>query len=408
MKKTFIAIFAFSIYFTGNAQERRGYVGINTDQPDVTLDVNGKAEDTTRFDGIRAPRITGNLLSAKTYTSAQNGAIIYVTETPATFQGQVSKITEAGYYSFDGEVWQPFKGNDWSLTGNKTDTTHFLGTTNKADLLLKYNNSDLGQFNDAVTVLGYNAGNRLNRNYTSVFGPQSVVAFGAKSLSSLTSGNSNTGIGDLTLLNNTTGSANTAIGAATMEYNSTGSHNTAVGGLAGNGNLTGSYNVAVGNYTGFSWDGSNNTMIGAHAGDMLNNTYTKGSNNIFIGYKAGIPPTGTSSGSLTYNGIPASDYSNRINIGNVIFAKDNSSNYNSNSTLDSTALVGINTFQPTQKLDVNGNIKIRKPNNVAFLGEGSSCPDPGTNTFNPDNRGNFYGCVGTTPGLPGIWQKLNN
>ena len=85
-----------------------GQVGINTQTPETTLEVVGKPNDTNHFDGIIPPRITGNQLAAKNYSSAKKGAIVYATAPPTNFTGQVKNITEAAPYYFDGNLWQPF------------------------------------------------------------------------------------------------------------------------------------------------------------------------------------------------------------------------------------------------------------------------------------------------------------
>ncbi|WP_228459156.1 hypothetical protein [Chryseobacterium carnipullorum] len=49
----------------------QGQIGINTQTPEATLEVVGKPNDTNHYDGIIPPRITGNQLAAKTYSSAK-------------------------------------------------------------------------------------------------------------------------------------------------------------------------------------------------------------------------------------------------------------------------------------------------------------------------------------------------
>ena len=85
-----------------------GQVGINTQTPETTLEVVGKPNDTNHYDGIIPPRITGNQLALKTYSSAKKGAIVYATAPPNNFTGQVINVTEVGLYYFDGILWQPF------------------------------------------------------------------------------------------------------------------------------------------------------------------------------------------------------------------------------------------------------------------------------------------------------------
>ena len=85
-----------------------GQVGINTQTPQTTLEVVGKPNDINHYDGIIPPRISGNQLSAKTYSSAKKGAIVYATAPPTNSMGQVINIKESAPYYFDGNLWQPF------------------------------------------------------------------------------------------------------------------------------------------------------------------------------------------------------------------------------------------------------------------------------------------------------------
>ncbi|WP_187477703.1 hypothetical protein [Amniculibacterium sp. G2-70] len=86
----------------------RGQVGINTQIPEVTLDVVGKPSDSNHYDGIMPPRITGNQLASKTYSSTKKGTIVFVTAPATNFVGQVTHITDPGLYYFDGDLWQLF------------------------------------------------------------------------------------------------------------------------------------------------------------------------------------------------------------------------------------------------------------------------------------------------------------
>ncbi|WP_312764676.1 hypothetical protein [Epilithonimonas sp.] len=80
-------------------------VGINTDTPKSTLDVVGKAADTNSLDGITAPRLTGDQLRAKTYTTEQTGTLVYVTVADSAPAGQTIDVTATGYYYFNGTKW---------------------------------------------------------------------------------------------------------------------------------------------------------------------------------------------------------------------------------------------------------------------------------------------------------------
>ena len=86
-----------------------GQVGINTQTPETTLEVVGKPNDISHYDGIIPPRITGNQLAAKkTYTNAKTGTIVFVTSAATNLTGQVVHVVESGYYFFNGNYWVQF------------------------------------------------------------------------------------------------------------------------------------------------------------------------------------------------------------------------------------------------------------------------------------------------------------
>lgn len=85
---------------------KNGGVGIGTSVPNATLDVAGSPADASALDGIIPPRLTGDQLSAKVYGGAQIGTIVYVTAGDNSPSGQTAKVNRAGYYYFDGSVWQ--------------------------------------------------------------------------------------------------------------------------------------------------------------------------------------------------------------------------------------------------------------------------------------------------------------
>ena len=118
-----LAISAFAFSQTGN-------VGINTTNPKATLDITGKPDDASHFDGVIAPRITGEQLRLKTYTTDQTGAIVYVTTAAiAPLDNQVIKVSASGYYYFDGTIWQTMAG---SSGGTSVEPWNEANTTNPA------------------------------------------------------------------------------------------------------------------------------------------------------------------------------------------------------------------------------------------------------------------------------------
>jgi hypothetical protein len=99
-------------------------VGINTANPNVTLEVNAIKTDGTTAEGVIYPRMTGNDLrtadlNAK-YGQPQDGVIVFVIEppVPANRVGQTIDIDVRGYYYYD------YPENKWIkvLNGNIAGT----------------------------------------------------------------------------------------------------------------------------------------------------------------------------------------------------------------------------------------------------------------------------------------------
>lgn len=108
MKKNIILLGALVVSSLAYSQ-----VGINNESPKATLDVSKHPTDTTKPEGIIAPRLAGNLIQGKDaqYGTLQTGAIIYATDASpdAGVSGaKTINITGAGYYYFDGAIWQKF------------------------------------------------------------------------------------------------------------------------------------------------------------------------------------------------------------------------------------------------------------------------------------------------------------
>ncbi|MFP3593826.1 hypothetical protein [Chryseobacterium sp. SIMBA_038] len=110
MKKTFMLAFVVSLFSIANAQ-----VGIDTPTPKASLDVTGKPANSSSLDGIIPPRITGDQLRAKTYTTSQTGAQVYVTAADSAPAGQTVNVRSIGNYYFDGNVWKYMPGTDNTL-----------------------------------------------------------------------------------------------------------------------------------------------------------------------------------------------------------------------------------------------------------------------------------------------------
>lgn len=121
-------------------------------EPVATLEVVGDADNTAAADGVIMPRLTGDQLKEKdaTYGSDHTSAMVYVTAPVSSPSAKTINVTAAGYYYFDGSVWQAAKGsgggnsNDaWLLDGNSgTDGSNFIGTTDGKSLSFRTNNTE--------------------------------------------------------------------------------------------------------------------------------------------------------------------------------------------------------------------------------------------------------------------------
>ncbi|KFF09781.1 hypothetical protein IW15_22245 [Chryseobacterium soli] len=147
-------------------------VGINTDAPKATLDVVGKATDTSSLDGIIAPRLTGVQLRAKTYTTDQTGTLVYVTTADTAPAGQTVNVTSIGYFYFDGAVWQKV-GNGAAApvniyNANGTLTSGRTLTQNGFSLAFLGTNQSTSFFpNNGISQTGIAGGKRASITLTS-------------------------------------------------------------------------------------------------------------------------------------------------------------------------------------------------------------------------------------------------
>ena len=306
MKRSFIPILFLTILTKAQSY---GYVGINTTSPKVTLDVVGSPTDTNKFDGIIPPRITGDQLAAKIYTSEQTGAMVYVTASATNLTGQVIYVSEADYYLFDGSVWKPIHDPLYDVVNRGNYSPRYISFTGNS--ITKQGNTDsaLGMNSDTYSMYFGN----MNQSHTGAYN----ISLGYNTLSSLTTGFNNVAIGHYNQRLLTTGNSNSTFGVYAGEKLTTGKYNTFIGFSSGQGansgnvnvgignsslmgltsgykNLgigqsalqgltTGAYNVALGQSSGlFLTNENKNVFIGAQTG-----AYVKGSNNVFIGTGAG-------------------------------------------------------------------------------------------------------------------------
>ena len=148
MKK--ITTAALFLMLTGTAFAQEGRVGINTTDPKTTFDVNGKIDGsgnllTTDITGMQAPRLTRAELTAKgdvLYGADQKGALVYITDvTAGDALTQRINITAAGYYYFDGYVWQKM------ASASEADITNDAWVNDAPNTMVK-----LGTLSDGTTA----------------------------------------------------------------------------------------------------------------------------------------------------------------------------------------------------------------------------------------------------------------
>ena len=148
MKK--ITTAALFLMLTGTAFAQEGRVGINTTDPKTTFDVNGKIDGsgkllTTDITGMQAPRLTRAELTAKgdvLYGADQKGALVYITDvTAGDALTQRINITAAGYYYFDGAVWQKM------ASASEADFTNDAWVNDAPNTMVK-----LGTLSDGTTA----------------------------------------------------------------------------------------------------------------------------------------------------------------------------------------------------------------------------------------------------------------
>lgn len=108
-----IILFFLGISSVGFLQAQ---IGVNTEEPKVSLDVHAGSVGAGTAEGLSAPRLTLSQLASKDskYLPEQTGALVYVTDVTGTASAKTRNVIAVGYYYFDGTLWQTV-GPDKSL-----------------------------------------------------------------------------------------------------------------------------------------------------------------------------------------------------------------------------------------------------------------------------------------------------
>lgn len=224
-------------------------VGINTQTPEATFEVVGKPNDTNHFDGIIPPRITGDQLAAKTYSSAQKGAFVFVTSAASNLSGQAVHLLKPGLFYFDGLQWNPLTQDD------PLEMVAQRGNTSTVELVVK-NNLQIDFDQKENYILG-NSRSPITGEYNSIYATDANITSGkgnSASAYAMSQGevtgklNYGAGVSALNGISNgvISGSRNIGIGPGAMSYITSGNDNISIGYLSGTGNRTGSNNIFIG------------------------------------------------------------------------------------------------------------------------------------------------------------------
>lgn len=372
----------FTLAFLSVGLSMSAQVGINTGQAQATFDVVGFPSDQNKLDGLIAPRLTGVQLKAKNYTTAQTGAVVYVTLAEAVPTGQTVDVLSPGYYYFDGTKWGGLSA-DWRTVGNtgtlsataaigaNISTGNYLGTNDGQNLVFATQKNVKGILDINGTLQGGNANDAT--------GPYAAFAWGSNNATNATS--SSVAMGR----NNTA----TAIGA-NFPALAIGANNSATSGakIIGNSNTaTGANNFIFGNNntstsptTGLTLGNSNNNGGGIVVGGS--NTVT--SNNIAFG--TGNNASGSEAVALGFAATATAGQMVYANASHIFFNKGNGTN----------TILGVNMV-PTADTATGAAIQIK---GIATTTNTCKLAEEGAIRYNATSR-KHEGCNGTT------WNAFN-
>lgn len=304
MKKIILPI-ASLLFFGGFISAQ---VGINTPTPKTTMDVGAKRDssgnitDNNQLLGLQAPRLTRGELTANTapYGTDQKGALVYITDiSTGNTTGSRINMDTVGYYYFDGTLWQKISGGPGAVNIYTSDGT--LGTNRTVAM--------------ADKTLSFTSAATAGTNHFNIDG----ATFSVNTFSNRIGMGTTTPSAILNTLNPTAGD--------TGDVLATGISN--CGADCGQGTAR---NMVIYN--------TNSTSFSAGSIDFV----------------AATASTGISA--ATIKGI---DRNIGSNFGGLSFqTRGDASGLTDRLVIKSTGNVGIGTTDiPTQKLDVNGNARIR-------------------------------------------------
>lgn len=169
-----------------------GRIGMNTPNPKATLDITAKTDGSLQAEGLMIPRLTGDQIQAMT-ASIQAGTeslMIYATASPVSPTSKVAKITQPGYYFWNGSNWESMGINSNLYTSDGAITTSLASRNvdlNGKNLVFSgigsvgigTNPSATAKLDVAGTVkasaIDYNSDERLKQNITEIKSSQGII-----------------------------------------------------------------------------------------------------------------------------------------------------------------------------------------------------------------------------------------
>ncbi len=366
----------------------------------VSGDIAGKASSITGT--IAGSQVSGPVAEA---THATNADIANTATNANSVTTPLTLISADPTYTLS--VGNTGAGRAITASGDiNTSTQYYIGGVRVLSIAGTQNTLVGVRAGQAITTgvnnafVGLNAGmNNADANNNAFFGTFAGQAnttgslnsfFGTSAgLSNLTAGN-NSFFGTSTGRDNTTGSQNSFFGASAGEANTTGADNSFFGWTAGRANVTGSTNSFFGTLAGLANTTGNGNSFFGHSAGMSNSFgsanvffgnsagshHTTGNFNTFVGINAGR--SNISEGDNTFIGANA-DGAPGVNNATAIGARAQVTQSNSlvlgsisginGATADTN--VGVGTTSPTEKLHVNGNIRITGENNGLIFSDGT-------------------------------------
>ena len=312
MKSTITPALLFFITFSVYSQ-----IGVNTTTPAASSILDVVATNK----GVLLPRV--ELIGTNDTTTIPEPA-----ESLLVYNTATSGDVTPGFYYFNGSEWsalstgasggsEPGGAQKWSLSGNDLSGNEFIGSTNWNALQFKVNNDQFALFHpNGGMAYGYGASANNNNS----------IAIGTNA-NALTS-NEATAVGP--------SATATGFQSAALGYNASATINNSTLALGHSSLASGFQATAIG-YNAQATTNNNSLAIGTNA-------LASGENSTALGVNATV--SGQNAMAIGY-GASASN-PNTLILGNNI---TDAANWNATK-------VGIGTSNPTEKLQVNGNIKI--------------------------------------------------